>query len=39
VWDGTMDLYVHDAKDLNHLLLSLSKIKGVNAVKRVDALS
>lgn len=39
VWDGTMDLYVHDAKDLNNLLMSLNKIKGVNAVKRVEAVS
>jgi GTP diphosphokinase / guanosine-3',5'-bis(diphosphate) 3'-diphosphatase len=37
IWDGTIDLYVHDAKDLNNLLVSLSKIKGVDAVKRVDA--
>jgi GTP pyrophosphokinase len=37
IWDGTIDLYVHDAKDLNNLLMSLSKIKGVDAVKRVDA--
>ncbi len=39
VWDGTIDLYVHDAKDLNNLLMSLSKIKGVDAVKRVEAVS
>jgi GTP diphosphokinase / guanosine-3',5'-bis(diphosphate) 3'-diphosphatase len=37
IWDGTIDLYVHDAKDLNNLLMSLSRIKGVDAVKRVDA--
>jgi GTP pyrophosphokinase len=39
VWEGTMDLYVHDAKDLNNLLASLSKIKGVDTVKRVEAIS
>jgi len=39
IWEGTMDLYVHDAKDLNNLLGSLSKIKGVDAVKRVEAVS
>jgi guanosine-3',5'-bis(diphosphate) 3'-pyrophosphohydrolase len=39
VWDGTMDLYVYDAKDLNNLLMSLSKIKGVDAVKRVEVVS
>jgi guanosine-3',5'-bis(diphosphate) 3'-pyrophosphohydrolase len=37
IWEGTIDLYVHDAKDLNNLLMSLSRIKGVDAVKRVDA--
>lgn len=39
IWDGTIDLYVHDAKDLNNLLMSLSKIKGVDAVKRMEAAS
>ena len=39
VWDGTIDLYVHDAKDLNNLLMSLNRIKGVNAVKRVEVVS
>ncbi|MFO7369278.1 MAG: RelA/SpoT family protein [Bacteroidales bacterium] len=39
VWDGTMDLYVHDAKDLNNLIVSLSKVKGVDAVKRVEMIS
>jgi GTP pyrophosphokinase len=39
VWEGTMDLYVYDAKDLNNLLMGLSKIKGVAAVKRVEAVS
>jgi len=39
VWDGTIDLYVHDAKDLNNLLMSLNKIKGVNTVKRVEAVA
>ncbi|MBN2812889.1 MAG: bifunctional (p)ppGpp synthetase/guanosine-3',5'-bis(diphosphate) 3'-pyrophosphohydrolase [Bacteroidales bacterium] len=37
VWEGTMDLYVHDAKDLNKLAMELGKIKGVDAVKRVEA--
>jgi GTP pyrophosphokinase len=36
IWEGTIDLYVHDAKDLNNLLMSLSKIKGVDAVKRLE---
>jgi len=36
IWEGTMDLYVHDTKDLNNLLMSLSKLKGVDSVKRVE---
>lgn len=39
VWQGTMDLYVHDAKDLNNLLLSLNKVKGVDAVTRVEVVA
>ncbi|MBN1158469.1 MAG: bifunctional (p)ppGpp synthetase/guanosine-3',5'-bis(diphosphate) 3'-pyrophosphohydrolase [Bacteroidales bacterium] len=37
IWEGTMDLYVHDTKDLNNLLVSLSKLKGVDTVTRVEA--
>jgi len=36
IWEGTIDLYVHDAKDLNNLLMTLSRIKGVNSVTRVE---
>ncbi|MBN2481773.1 MAG: bifunctional (p)ppGpp synthetase/guanosine-3',5'-bis(diphosphate) 3'-pyrophosphohydrolase [Bacteroidales bacterium] len=36
IWEGTMDLYVHDTKDLNNLLMSLSRLKGVDSVKRVE---
>jgi GTP pyrophosphokinase len=39
VWEGTIDLYVHDAKDLNNLLIGLNKVKGVDAVKRVEAVT
>jgi len=35
IWEGTMDLYVHDTKDLNNLLENLEKLKGVDGVKRV----
>ena len=38
IWDGTIDLYVHNTKDLNNLLMNLSKIKGVEAVNRVENL-
>lgn len=36
IWDGTIELYVHDTKDLNNLIMNLSKIKGVKSVKRVE---
>lgn len=36
IWDGTIDLYVHNRKDLNNLLMNLSKIKGVEMVKRLE---
>lgn len=38
IWDGTIDLYVHNTKDLNNLLMNLSKIKGVESVSRVENL-
>jgi guanosine-3',5'-bis(diphosphate) 3'-pyrophosphohydrolase len=38
IWDGTIDLYVHNKKDLNNLLMNLSKIKGVESVKRLENL-
>lgn len=36
IWEGTIELYVHDTKDLNNLMMNLGKIKGVNTVKRVE---
>ncbi len=36
IWDGTIELYVHNTKDLNFLIMNLSKIKGVETVKRVE---
>ena len=36
IWEGTIDLYVHNKKDLNNLLINLSKIKGVESVKRLE---
>ncbi|MBN2611051.1 MAG: bifunctional (p)ppGpp synthetase/guanosine-3',5'-bis(diphosphate) 3'-pyrophosphohydrolase [Bacteroidales bacterium] len=36
IWEGTIDLYVHNTKDLNNLLMNLSKIKGVESVNRVE---
>ena len=36
IFEGTIDLYVHDTKDLNNLILNISKIKGVDSVSRVE---
>ncbi len=35
-FEGEFDLYVHNTEDLNNLLLSLSKLKGIDQVKRVE---
>lgn len=39
IWEGTIELYVHDTKDLNNLMMNLGKIKGVNTVKRVEKIT
>jgi GTP pyrophosphokinase len=36
VFEGSIDLYVHNTKDLNNLIMNLMKIKGVESVKRVE---
>jgi guanosine-3',5'-bis(diphosphate) 3'-pyrophosphohydrolase len=36
IWDGTMELYVHNTKDLNLLIMNIGKIKGVESVRRVE---
>jgi GTP pyrophosphokinase len=36
IWEGHIDLYVRDTKDLNNLILNISKIKGVESVSRVE---
>jgi GTP pyrophosphokinase len=38
IFDGTLDLYVHNTADLNNLILNLSKIKGVESVKRLETM-
>ncbi len=35
IFEGHFDLYVHNTEDLNNLILSLTKIKGVDSVQRV----
>ena len=36
IFDGTIDLYVHNASDLNNLIMNLVKLKGVESVHRVE---
>lgn len=36
IFNGTIDLYVHNISDLNNLILNLIKIRGVESVHRVD---
>ena len=36
IFEGTIMIYVHDTKHLNHLIDNLRKVKGVNKVERVD---
>ncbi|MFC2098339.1 RelA/SpoT family protein [Bacteroidota bacterium] len=36
IFEGSIDLYVHNIKDLNNLIMNLMKIKGVESVKRVE---
>ncbi len=36
VFEGTLDMYVHDTKDLNNLIAVLMKINGIESVKRLE---
>lgn len=36
IFEGLVDLYVHNTADLNNLILNLSKLKGVDSVKREE---
>lgn len=36
LFEGTVMVYVHDTKHLNHLISNLKKVKGVNRVERID---
>ncbi len=36
IFDGTIDLYVHNTTDLNNLIMNLVKLKGVESVHRVE---
>jgi GTP diphosphokinase / guanosine-3',5'-bis(diphosphate) 3'-diphosphatase len=37
IFEGTIDLYVHNTTDLNNLIMNLIKIKGVESVHRVES--
>ncbi len=39
IFEGEIELYVSNTEDLNNLILKLSKIKGIESVKRIDQLS
>lgn len=36
IFEGTIMIYVHDTKHLNHLMENLRKVNGVNKVERID---
>ncbi len=36
IFEGEIELYVHSVKDLNNLIMNISKIKGVESVKRKE---
>ncbi len=38
IWDGSIELYVHNTKDLNLLIMNIGKIKGVESVYRLENL-
>ena len=37
IFEGTIDLYVHNTKDLNNLIMNMIKIKGVESVNRIES--
>jgi len=37
IFEGTIELYVHNTTDLNNLIMNLIKIKGVETVHRVES--
>lgn len=36
MFEGTIMIYVHDTKHLNHLINNLKKVKGVTGIERID---
>ncbi len=39
IFEGEIELYVHNVTDLNNLIMNISKIKGVDSVKRSEEIS
>ncbi|MFC2152160.1 RelA/SpoT family protein [Bacteroidota bacterium] len=39
IFEGELELYVHNVKDLNNLIMNISKIKGVDSVKRNEEIA
>lgn len=39
IFEGAIDLYVHNVSDLNNLIMNISKIKGVDSVKRNEKIA
>ena len=39
IFEGEIELYVHNVSDLNNLIMNISKIKGVDTVKRNEEIS
>ena len=38
IWNGSIELYVHNTKDLNLLIMNIGKLKGVESVYRLENL-
>ncbi|MDR1056896.1 MAG: RelA/SpoT family protein [Prevotellaceae bacterium] len=36
IFEGTIELYVHDTVDLNNLIMQVVKIKGIETVRRIE---
>ena len=39
IFEGEIELYVHNVNDLNNLIMNISKLKGVDSVKRNEEIT
>lgn len=39
IFEGTIDLYVHNTQDINNLILKISNVRGIDNIKRVEDFS